>query len=267
MTLEIDARSEGVASADPQAAAADAAPQLSIVVPAYNEEARLGRTLHRVCTVMDASDVSFEIVVVDDGSEDNTVGIARAFAEIFGQVRIVRLPENRGKGHAVRQGLLEARGDYVLMSDADLSTPIEEFFRMIPHVEDGYDVVIGSRKMRGAKVVVSQPEHRRFMGKVFSLLSQMLLVPGISDFTCGFKLFKRDVAHDLARSQRLHDWSFDTEILYLAHRRNRRVKEVPVTWTNSPDTRVRLLRDTFGSFFGLLRIRLNELLGHYRRKR
>jgi dolichyl-phosphate beta-glucosyltransferase len=267
MTHSADAHARTVTPRQSGPPDSPAAVQLSIVVPAYNEEARLGRTLHRVCTVMDGSGICFEVIVVDDGSDDNTAGIARAFAEVFPQIRIVRLSENRGKGNAVRHGLLEARGDYVLMSDADLSTPIEELFRRMPHVEDGYDVVIGSRKMRGAKVVVPQSEHRRFMGKVFSLLSQMLLVPGIHDFTCGFKLFKREVAHDLARSQRLHDWSFDTEILYLAHRRDHRVKEVPVTWVNSPDTKVRLLRDTFGSFLGLLRIRLNELLGRYRRSR
>ena len=238
-------------------------PELSLVIPAYNEERRLGPTLQRVLPYLASRNQSFEVLVVDDGSSDGTVALAASFAPRW-PVRVLKNGRNRGKGYAVKRGMLEARGRYAVFADADLSTPVEELERFLPHLAAGCDVVIGSRKMQGARIHHRQPLHRELMGRVFTFLVRLLVVGGISDITCGFKAFRQAAARGIFCRLRLEDWSFDAELLFLTRRLGLRLQEVPVSWSDAPATKVRLLRDTLSSLRGLLRIRLNAWLGRYR---
>jgi len=230
--------------------------ELSIVIPAYNEAKRIGSTLEKVLDYFRGQNASFEIIVVDDGSKDKTDGIVRGFSKNYPEVKILRHRTNLGKGAAVKTGVFEAKGDYILFSDADLSTPIEEIEKLLLELkEKRYDIAIGSRGVPGSKIVVSQPWYRQWVGKFFPLLVHFLIFKDIRDTQCGFKLFKEDVARELFSSQKIRGFSFDVEIIYLAKRRGCRVKEVPVVWCNSRESRVRILRDSFLMLKDLLRIR------------
>lgn len=237
-------------------------PLLSVVIPAYNEEHRLGPTLDRIRAWLEEQQFAFEFVVVDDGSSDSTGALA---AERLAGVphRVLTHPVNRGKGAGLKTGMLAAKGEYVLFTDADLSTPIEHAADFLEVHRDGCPIVIGTRKSRGAEVTQRQHPIRENMGKVYTLLSNALICPGVSDFTCGFKSFRQDAC--AAVFSRLHEegWAYDTEVLFLARRLGFEVRELPVTWANDPSSRVNLLRDAIGSFLGLLRIRGRALLGRY----
>ncbi len=241
----------------------ESAPTLSIVIPTYNEERRLPPTLATVARFCEQRRLDYELIVVDDGSTDATGEVARRFARQGHPVEVLRNGTNHGKGYAVRLGVLAARGRFVLLTDADLSTPIEEVATLLRWARAGVPVVIGSRKMPGARVLRHQPVWREWMGKVFSLLARMILVPEVSDFTCGFKLFRGEWVTPLFSRLRRNDWTYDAELLYVARRLGSRIKETPVTWSDDPDTRVRPLRAAVGSLWGLLAIRLNGLLGRY----
>lgn len=237
-------------------------PRLSIVIPAYNEEARLPPTLARVVAWIRAQDFACEVVVVDDGSADRTADAARAaLADVAHRVLVHA--RNRGKGAGLRTGMCDARGEYVLMTDADLSTPIEEAARFLDAHAAGAAVVIGTRKTHGAKLLRRQSRLRERMGRVFTLLSNALVCPGVTDFTCGFKCFRADACAAIFSRLREEGWAYDAEVLYLARRLGYGVVEVPVSWSNDPSTRVRLVRDAVGSFLGLLRIRGRALAGRY----
>ncbi len=239
------------------------APHLSIVIPAYNEEHRLPPTLARIVAWIGEQDFACEVVVVDDGSRDATADAARrALAGVAHRVLVHET--NRGKGAGLATGMTDARGEYVLMTDADLSTPIEELPKFLAVHATGIPVVIGTRKTKGANVIRHQSPLRERMGRVFTLLSNLLVCPGITDFTCGFKCFRADACREIFSRQREEGWAYDTEVLYLARRLGFEVREVPVSWTNDPSTRVRLLRDAAGSFMGLLRIRGRAIAGMYR---
>jgi dolichyl-phosphate beta-glucosyltransferase len=242
---------------------AEASPTLSIVIPAYNEEHRLPRALEAAVRFCEGRHVSYELIVVDDGSTDGTREVAEGFVREGYPVAVLRNGANRGKGYAVRVGGLAARGRFVLLADADLSTPIEEIYRLLPWAQAGTPVVIGSRKVPGAHILRHQPAWREWMGSVFSLLARKLLVPEVADFTCGFKLLRRDRVGPLFRRLRRDDWTYDAELLYVARRLGLAIKEVPITWENDPDSRVRPLRAAARSLCGLLAIRLNGLLGRY----
>ncbi|MEW6364135.1 MAG: dolichyl-phosphate beta-glucosyltransferase [Acidobacteriota bacterium] len=239
--------------------------ELTCVVPAYNEESRLGETLRRVTEYLDSESRDYEIIVVDDGSADATVTVASAHAAQSPRCRVVSLGKNSGKGAAVRRGVLEARGDLILFTDADLSTPIQELDRLAGAIVAGADVAIGSRALPDSRVEVHQPWVRERMGKTFNLLIRMILMRGFGDTQCGFKLFRAPVARDLFRRARLNRFAFDVEILFLAKLVGYAVVEVPVRWINSPATRVRMLRDSSRMLCDLLRIRLFQLRGCYRR--
>lgn len=241
----------------------DTAPILSVVVPMYNETKRIERTLPRLLDFLHTLPLSYEIVVVDDGSTDGTPQLAARLLRQEPQCRVLRQRQNRGKGRAIKRGMLAARGRYVLFTDADLSTPPTELARFWPWLKGGYDVVIGSRKMAGANVIRHQPLWRESLGKVFTWLSDRLATRNISDVTCGFKCFSHDAAQEIFRLARINDWSFDAEALFLAQRLGYNIKEVPVTWHDEPGTKVRLLRDATGALQGLFRIRLNALKGVY----
>ncbi|TMC04059.1 MAG: glycosyltransferase family 2 protein [Chloroflexi bacterium] len=225
-------------------------PWLSVVIPAYNEERRLPATLSAVLAHLRGRRRPFEVVVADDGSSDATASLAR---EAGPEVRVLRLP-HRGKGAAVRDGVLASRGDLVLVTDADLSTPIEEVDLLVAALEL-CEVAIGSRNVAGARVAVRQRLDRRVMGRVFNLLVRVLLLPGLQDTQCGVKLFRRDVALAVFDRCQSDGFAFDVEALSLARRLGHRVAEVPVEWRNSPDSRVRPLVDVPRMFWELLTIR------------
>jgi dolichyl-phosphate beta-glucosyltransferase len=236
-------------------------PYLSIVIPAYNEENRLPRTLERVLAFLDAWERTAEVIVIDDGSRDATIARAR---EVGGE-RVLVSPneQNRGKGYSVRRGMLLAKGEYRLMTDADLSTPIEEVDRLLAKAQEGYDVVIASRAVQGANVEIRQPWYRENMGRVFNLFVRTLTGLALKDTQCGFKLFSARSAQEAFGACLLDGFSFDVEALYVANRRGYRIAEIPVTWRNDEATRVGVLRDSSRMFVDLLRIRRNDWAGRY----
>ncbi len=211
--------------------------RLSVVVPAYNAALRLPATLARLEAHLSGKAGGHEILVVDDGSTDGTAEIARRAG---GAVRVLRHEPNRGKGYAVRRGMLAATGERRLMSDADLSTPIEELARLEAEIDRGFDVAIGSRAVAGARIEVRQPAYREAMGRLFNRVVQALLLPGLADTQCGFKLFTAAAAESAFGACRLDGFSFDAEALYVARRRGLRIAEVPIVWRNDAATRVGL---------------------------
>ena len=235
-------------------------PRLSVVIPAYNEERRLPASLGRIRAFLAARGDRFEIVVADDGSRDATATVAAA--EGGPAARVLRGESNRGKGHAVRRGMLAARGERRLMTDADLSTPIEELASLETRLDQGSDVAIGSRAVRGARIEVRQNPFRETAGRAFNVLVRLLLLPGIRDTQCGFKLFTARAAQASFERVRLHGFCFDVEALYVARRLGLRLAEVPVVWRNDAATRVGGLSGA-RAFFDLVRIRLNAARGRY----
>jgi dolichyl-phosphate beta-glucosyltransferase len=236
-------------------------PTLSVVIPAFNEALRLPRTLRAIRAYLGERGHSYEIVVVDDGSADDTA--ARAAAAGGADVRVLRNDRNRGKGYSVKRGMLGANGARRLMTDADLSTPIEDLPRLMARMDEGYDVVIASRALPGAKIEIHQPWYRENMGRVFNLLVRAVAVPGLHDTQCGFKLFAAEAAEDAFGAARMDGFAFDVEVLVIARARGRRVAEVPVTWRNDAATRVGALKG-FRAFLDVLRIRWNLWRGLYR---
>jgi dolichyl-phosphate beta-glucosyltransferase len=228
--------------------------KLSLVVPAYNEERRLPATLARIGEYLrESGEAGWEIVVVDDGSSDRTADAARNAAPGVGApVEVVVLPENRGKGAAVREGVRRTRGERVLVSDADLSTPIEEWRRL---AEADAPIAIGSRAVDEATVRRRQAGYRRMLGKIFNRIVRALSVPGIRDTQCGFKLFDGEVARALFADATIDRFAWDVEILALARARGIRIAEVPVLWFNSPESKVSVVRDLIPTVRDLLRIR------------
>jgi dolichyl-phosphate beta-glucosyltransferase len=237
---------------------------LSLVIPVYNEEKRIGSSLSEIIAYFQRNGYSYELIVVDDGSTDRTVEIVK---ELIAGIQSGRLlcARHGGKGAAVRKGVLNAKGQYVFFTDADLSTPIAELDKFLEQLNQGYKVVIGSRKMTGANVEVHQSWLRESMGKVFTWLTNVILTKNISDVTCGFKGFSRPVAQEVFSRQQVNNWSFDAEILFLVQQYGYLIKEIPVRWRNDPATRVNLLEDTVRSFLGLLKIRANDWRGKYRK--
>ena len=233
-------------------------PALSVVVPALNEEDRLPRTLERIASHLARRGGDYEVLVVDDGSRDRTA----ARAESAGAT-VLRNETNRGKGFAVRRGMLAARGARRLMTDADLSTPIEELERLGARMDEGHDVVVGSRALPGSRIEVRQPWYRENSGRLFNVFVRALAVPGVMDTQCGFKLFSAAAARDVFSAARLDGFSFDVEALFLARKKGYRIAEVPVVWRNDAASRVSLLRG-FLAFPDLLRIRAYDWAGRYR---
>jgi dolichyl-phosphate beta-glucosyltransferase len=232
---------------------------LSVVIPAYNESQRLPGSLERIRSFLEGRH-RYEIVVVDDGSGDDTAQLAeRALGPGH---RVLRQPRNRGKGAAVRRGMLAASGERRLMTDADLSTPIEELPRLLERMDAGCDVVIGSRALPGSRIEVHQPWHRENAGRLFNALVRLLVVGGLADTQCGFKLFSARAAEDCFVACLLDGFSFDVEALHVARRRGYRIAELGVVWRNDAASRVTLGRGVM-AFADLLRIRALSLLGRY----
>lgn len=232
---------------------------LTIVVPAYNEERRLGPTLQSLIADLRARNLRWEIVVVDDGSRDRTAEVARSLGD--SAVRVLRYTPNRGKGRAVRTGMLAGTGAVLGFMDADLSTGLAAMDRALAILEKGdADIVIGSRAAEGAKIVVRQPRYRQVASRIFNVIQRTLSgVRGYHDTQCGFKFLKANAAKDIFSRARIDGFMFDIELLVLADRLGYRVAEMPVTWTDDPASRLRIVRDTLRMFRDLVRIRWTAL--------
>jgi glycosyltransferase involved in cell wall biosynthesis len=236
-------------------------PRLSIILPAHNEQDRLPDSLTRILGFLAAQSLEAEIIVVENGSTDRTAEVAETFARTHPGLRVLR-EIRRGKGLAVRRGILAATGDYRFICDVDLSMPIEQVTRFLPPALADTPIAIASREAPGA-VRYDEPAHRHWVGRGFNLLVRLLAVPGLHDTQCGFKCFRADAAEELFRLQVLDGWTFDVEVLFLARRMGYRVAEIPIPWYYVPGSRVRLLRDSIAMLTDLLRIRWYAARGRY----
>lgn len=236
-------------------------PRLSIILPAHNEQDRLPDSLTRILGFLAAQSLEAEIIVVENGSTDRTAEVAETFARTHPGLRVLR-EIRRGKGLAVRRGILAATGDYRFICDVDLSMPIEQVTRFLPPALADTPIAIASREAPGA-VRYDEPAHRHWVGRGFNLLVRLLAVPGLHDTQCGFKCFRADAAEVLFRLQVLDGWTFDVEVLFLARRMGYRVAEIPIPWYYVPGSRVRLLRDSIAMLTDLLRIRWYAARGRY----
>jgi dolichyl-phosphate beta-glucosyltransferase len=233
----------------------DDLPVLSIIVPAYNEEQRLPATLTRMREYLDGRDEPYEVLVVDDGSSDSTLTLARTIAEGWPQMQVLALAENTGKGAAVRLGMLTAKGEHRIFSDADLSTPIEEIESLRAQLHGKCAVAIASRALPGSQIDVHQPGRREVMGRTYNRLLQIAALKGLHDTQCGFKAFTAEAAIACFEPLRTLRFGFDAEVLLRARRLGWTVAEVPVRWEHKEDSRVSAVRDSVGTLYDLLRLR------------
>jgi dolichyl-phosphate beta-glucosyltransferase len=246
------------------------APELSIIIPAYNEEKRLGRALARIREYFEGQPMGkagIEIVVVNDGSTDGTARVAEEWAREMPSLRLVSNQGNRGKGFSVRHGMLEARGRIALFTDADLSSPIEESVKLFAAIDAGNEVAIGSRALDRSLISVHQSRFREVAGIIFNGIMRIFTGLAFHDTQCGFKAFVREPCLIIFEQQRIERFGFDPEILFLASRYGLRCAEVPVRWAHDPATKVHVLRDSLVMFGDLVYIRWNSLLGRYPSKR
>ena len=237
---------------------------MSVVVPAYNEEGRIGESLRKIRDYMLGRGLEFEIVVADDGSDDRTPEIVRGAAGEDPRIVLARTERNQGKGAAVRGGVRASKGDVVLFSDADLSTPIEEFENLLPWLDEN-PLVIASRSLPDSDVVVRQPFYREMMGRAFNVFVRLLVVRGLIDTQCGFKMMTRRAADEIFRRQRLNSFSFDVEVILIAKRLGFAVKEVPVRWINSRASKVHPIVDSIEMLLDLMRVKFYDISGCYKR--
>ena len=201
---------------------------LSVIIPAYNEEARIKNTLEKIHSYLKNQDYTYEIIIVNDGSTDNTWALVNEIAQKIKEVRILKNEKNRGKGFTIKKGFLNAKGKYLLFTDADLSTPIEEVEKLISWLKKGYDIAIGSRALKESHIQIHQPWYRELAGRIFNLFVQAMAVPGIKDTQCDFKCFSRKTAIEICERQKIEKFSFDVEMLYIGRRLGYKIKEVPI---------------------------------------
>jgi glycosyltransferase involved in cell wall biosynthesis len=237
-------------------------PFLSIVVPAFNEAGRISSTLQQVGDYLATQDYTWEVLVVDDGSTDNTATLVEEYSRQHDGFTLLRVPHG-GKGWAVKHGMLQAKGEYRFMADADLAMPIEQLALFLSSKTLEYDITIGSREAPGARRV-GEPSLRHIMGRVYNFLIRMLLLPGLMDTQCGFKCYKGDVARELFPLQRLPGWGFDMEVLFLARKRGFSIHELPIEWHYRSESKVRPVRDSLAMTWEILRVRWHNLKGLYR---
>lgn len=238
-------------------------PQLSIVIPAYNESARIELTLERVMSCVENQGWDAEVLVVDDGSSDSTPEILQRWMQRYPRLHLVKNEGNRGKGYSVRNGLLQATGDVVMFTDADLSAPMEEAELLLAAIADGADVAIGSRWMDRTRQTTHQPLYRRFFGRCFNWVTRMVMGLPFKDTQCGFKAFKRSAAQVIFRLQRIERWGFDPEILFIARKLGYDIREVPVTWGHDERSRMSYLKDGMKMLEEMAVIRANSFAGRY----
>ena len=235
---------------------------VSIVIPAYNEERRIGETLRAIDRYFDGKPLTRQIIVVNDGSSDNTAEVLDALRGEITDLIVISDSPNHGKGYAVKKGVEASRGEYILFADADNATPIEEFDKFYPLLKDN-KVVIGSRYLSESNIVVGQPRYRVLIGRIGNMLIQFLLLKGVRDTQCGFKAFQHEAAREIFSRMRINGFGFDIEILCIACLLNFPVKEAPVSWYNSSESRIRPIKDAIRTFGELVCIKLNLLTGRY----
>jgi glycosyltransferase involved in cell wall biosynthesis len=240
-----------------------ASPQLSIVIPAYNESARIELTLERVMSCVETQGWDAEVLVVDDGSSDATVDIIHRWMVRYPRLHLIQNEGNRGKGFSVRNGLLQASGEIVMFTDADLSAPMEEAELLIAAIKDGADVAIGSRWLEKARQTIHQPLYRRFFGRCFNWVTRTIMGLPFKDTQCGFKAFKQPAAQIIFRLQRIERWGFDPEILFIARKLGYDIREVPVTWGHDERSRMSYLKDGMKMLEEMAIIRGNSMRGRY----
>lgn len=238
-------------------------PALSIVIPAYNESARIEGTLERVLLCVQKCAWDAEVLVVDDGSSDDTTEIVHRWAQRHDRLHLIKNGTNRGKGYSVRNGLLQAAGDIVMFTDADLSAPMQEAERLFAAIRAGADVAIGSRWLDKQRQTVHQPLYRRFFGRCYNRLTRLVMGLNFKDTQCGFKAFKREAAQVIFRLQTIERWGFDPEILFIARKLKYRIDEVPVTWGHDERSRISYLKDGMQMLKEMAEIRANSVRGRY----
>ena len=237
-------------------------PFLSVIVPAYNEQPRIGDTLSKMVAYLGSQAYTWELVVVDDGSNDATASIVKPFDERYPNVHLISVPHG-GKGWAVNHGMLSSTGEYRFLCDADLSMPVEQMSRFLPPQASHFDIAIGSRELSGS-IRIGEPYGRHIMGRFYNLLVRLLAVPGLSDTQCGFKCFRGQIAQVLFPLQRLYGFAFDVEVLFLARKQGLRIKEVPIDWYYQPESKVKPLKDSLPMVKDILKIRWDYLRGRYK---
>jgi glycosyltransferase involved in cell wall biosynthesis len=238
---------------------------LSIIIPIHNEERRLPQTLKQVISFLECQSYVGEVILVENGSQDRTLEIAREAAAQHTQLRVIQL-EMRGKGQAVQTGMLAARGEYRFMCDADFSMPVNEINRFLPPALVDADIVIASRETPGA-VRYGEPHYRHLVGRIFNNLIRLIALPGLHDTQCGFKCFRATVADEIFPLQTIRGWSFDVELLYIARLRGFRIVELPIPWYFNAESKISVLRDSSRMAYDLFKIRLNGLTGVYQNAR
>jgi glycosyltransferase involved in cell wall biosynthesis len=236
-------------------------PYLSIILPAYNEERRLPRTLEQIFSFLEKQTYRAEVLVVENGSTDRTYAIAKEYAGRHHNLRIIQ-EKYPGKGNAVRQGMLSARGAYRFMCDVDLSMPIQELEKFLPGALGSFDIAIASREASGA-VRFHEPYYRHLGGRLLNLAIRILILPGLHDTQCGFKCFRGEVAADLFRYQTIQGWSFDIELLFIARKLGYHIREVPIHWYFDADTKLRAVEDALLMLRDIVSIHLNNICGRY----
>ena len=237
--------------------------QLSLVIPAYNEAARIGASLEKIHTFLQSQGWKADVIVVNDGSTDETAAIVNGFAARHPGFRLLDNPGNRGKGYSVRNGMLQASGDVLLFSDADLSSPIEESLKLLNAIDAGADVAIGSRWVQTQLQTRRQPLYRQLFGRMFNLALRLILGLQFKDTQCGFKAFRQQAARAIFPLQQIERWGFDPELLFLARKFQFRVVEVPVQWAHREGTRINPVRDGLRMLWEALIVRGNSLTGKY----
>jgi dolichyl-phosphate beta-glucosyltransferase len=238
-------------------------PLATVIIPAWNEERRMPASLERVVAYVRSQSSPIEVVVVDDGSRDGTAAIVEGFAREHAFIRLIRNPHG-GKGAAIKTGVSQGRGQYLILSDTDLSVPIEEMSKFLPPSLNGYDVAIASREAPGAERI-DEPYYRHLMGRVYNLLVRLAAVPGIQDTQCGFKAFRRDVARQVFPLQTIEGWGFDVEVLFIARHLGYQIMEIPVRWYYGRESKVRPVKDTLCMVRDLWQVRRNARRGLYDR--
>lgn len=237
--------------------------KLSVIIPAYNEGERIIKTLESVHAFLSQQSFDSEILVVSDGSKDNTADVVRGLATKITNLRLLDNQENHGKGAVVQQGMLEATGDIRLFMDADNSTTVEQVLPFLPYFDQGYDVVVGSRRISGSNIAVHQPLLRDFLGGVFRFIVHTLVPVGVTDSQCGFKAFSSKAATQIFPKQRIMRWAFDVEILSLARKFGFKIKEMPIVWVNDAESHVKF-SGMVRMLIEIMQIRLNLILGKYK---
>lgn len=236
---------------------------LTIIIPVYNEENRIKTTLLTMADFIQEENITAEIIVVDDNSHDRTEEIVTKKQKTINNLKLLKLERNFGKGYAIKKGIEVAKGKYILFADADNSTPIEEWNKFVPYFKQGFDVIIGSRYLKGSKIKIRQPRYRMVITKIANFLVKVFLLNDIKDTQCGFKAFTHKAAKEIFSLQKVKRFAFDIEVLAIAQNAGYKIKEVPVNWYDSAESKVRLVRDSLVAFKDLVYIKLNLWSGRY----